>query len=128
MWRYGAPSTTFARPSDPPPHGVWQGLWFQQSDCADNASPYDTSNSRSQVAIGQIKGREECVHAAPDVSREMFYRNKYCVGRRVSLDEYEAQKPLEFQAKCMVVLIAESSRKALLDTLVASGRTLTDPV
>jgi hypothetical protein len=108
---------------------AWQGVWFQQSDCADNASPYDNTNSRSQVAIGQIREKpEECVHAAPDVAREMFYRNKNCVANRVPMDEYQTQKPLEFQAKCMVILIAESSRKALLDMLVASGRILTDPV
>lgn len=112
-----------------PDSALIEGLWFQESDCADKASPYDSTSSRSQVAIGQIREKpEECVHAAPDVAREMFYRNKNCVVNRVALDEYQAQKPLEFQAKCMVILISESSRKALLDMLIASGRILTDPV
>jgi hypothetical protein len=70
----------------------------------------------------------DCVHAAPDETREMFYRNKACVGHREPTEEYKAERPLEFQAKCIVVLIEESSRKALLDMLVAAGRVLDHPL
>jgi hypothetical protein len=79
------------------------------------------------VTIGQLKDHpQECVHAAPGTTREMLYRNKNCVGHRTPNDEYMLQKPVEFQARCMVVLIEESSRRALLDMLVASGRDLSD--
>lgn len=81
------------------------------------------------ISIGQLADRPgECVHAAPDGTREMFYRNKACLGHRVPSEEYEAERPLEFQAKCMVLLIEESSRKALLDMLVAAGRILDHPL
>lgn len=81
------------------------------------------------MTIGQINnGYPDCIHAAPGETREMFYRNKQCVGNREPTEEYQEERPLEFQAKCMVVLIEESSRKALLDMLVASGRVLTDPL
>ena len=104
-----------------------QGLWLQEADCSDRASPYDSSNSRSQVTIGQLEDRpRECIHAAPGTTREMLYRNKECVGHRTPNDEYLQQKPVEFQARCMVVLIEADSRKALLDMLVASGRDLSD--
>lgn len=104
-----------------------QGLWLQEADCSDRASPYDSSNSRSQVTIGQLEDRpQECIHAAPGTTREMLYRNKECVGHRTPNDEYLKQKPVEFQARCMVVLIEAESRKALLEMLVASGRDLSD--
>lgn len=106
-----------------------QGIWLQEADCADRASPYDTTNSRSQVSIGQLLDQpRECVHAAPGATREMLYRNKACIGNRIAADEYQTQKPVEFQAKCMVVLIEAESRKALLDELVASGRILDQPL
>ena len=106
-----------------------QGVWFQDKDCPDNASPYDSTSSRSQVAIGQMKDMaKDCVYATPEDTREMFYRNKACVGSRVSFDEFQLQKPLEFQARCMVVLIEEESRKALFDMLVAAGRVLDHPL
>ena len=58
----------------------------------------------------------------------MLYRNKACIGNRIAADEYQPQRPVEFQAKCMVVLIEAESRKALLDELVASGRILDQPL
>lgn len=104
-------------------------MWLQEANCADNASPYDTTNSRSQVTIGQVQDHpKNCVHAAPGVTREMFYRNQKCVGHRTPSDEYMIQKPVEFQARCMVVLIEEDSRRALLDMLVAAGRNVNDPI
>lgn len=106
-----------------------QGIWIQSSDCQDRASPYDTNSSRSLVTIGQSSSLpQECVHAAPDGTREMFYRNEACTGRRVPSEEYQSERPLEFQAKCIVILIEESSRKALLNTLIASGRILDQPL
>ena len=79
------------------------------------------------VSIGQIADRPaECVHAAPEGTREMFYRNRACLGARVPSEEYESERPLEFQAKCIVLLIEEASRKALMDMLIAAGRTLSD--
>ena len=81
------------------------------------------------ITIGQAAEMPgDCVHAAPDETREMFYRNKVCVGHREPTEEYKAERPLEFQAKCIVVLIEESSRKALLDMLVAAGRVLDHPL
>ena len=106
-----------------------QGIWLQEADCKDRASPYDTTSSRSQITIGQVEDHpRECVHAAPDVTREVLYRNKACVGHRTPNDEYAIQKPIEFQARCLVVLIEEESRKALLDMLVAAGRALNHPL
>ena len=100
-------------------------MWFQEADCADRASPYDTSSSRSQVTIGQFKDQPaECVHAQSGVTREVLYRNTKCTGERATPDEFLEQKPLEFQARCLVVLIEEKSRKALLDMLIAAGRVL----
>jgi len=81
------------------------------------------------VTIGQLAvGHPDCVHAAPDDTREMFYRNKACIGDREPTDEYIEERPLEFQGRCMVILIEESSRKALLDMLVAAGRVLDQPL
>jgi len=106
-----------------------QGIWMQDRDCEDRASPYNTTNSRSLVTLGQAAEMPgDCVHAAPDETREMFYRNKACAGHREPTEEYKEERPLEFQAKCIVVLIEESSRKALLDMLVAAGRVLDHPL
>lgn len=106
-----------------------QGVWMQAKDCREGASPYNQSDTRSLVTIGQINdGHLDCIHAAPGETREMFYRNKNCIGNREPTEEYQEERPLEFQAKCMVVLIEESSRKALLDMLIAAGRVLTDPL
>jgi hypothetical protein len=58
----------------------------------------------------------------------MFYRNHECVKGRTAIDEYQVQRPLEFQAKCVVVLIEESSRKALMDSLIRAGRRLDTPL
>ena len=58
----------------------------------------------------------------------MFYRNQVCTGGRAPSEEYQSERPLEFQAKCVVVLIEDSSRKALFDTLLASGRALDHPL
>lgn len=81
------------------------------------------------MTIGQLAvGHPDCVHAAPDDTREMLYRNRACMGNREPTDEYKEERPLEFQAKCMVILIEESSRKALLDMLIAAGRVLDQPL
>ena len=102
---------------------------MQSKDCHEHASPYNTSESRSLVTIGQLAvGHPDCVHAAPDDTREMLYRNRACMGNREPTDEYKEERPLEFQAKCMVILIEESSRKALLDMLIAAGRVLDQPL
>ena len=102
---------------------------MQSKDCHERASPYNESESRSLVTIGQLSvGHPDCVHAAPGDTREMLYRNKACLGDREPTEEYKEERPLEFQAKCMVVLIEESSRKALLDMLVAAGRALDHPL
>ena len=102
---------------------------MQAKDCHEGASPYNQSDTRSLVTIGQVNnGYADCVHAAPGETREMFYRNKNCIGHREPTEEYQEERPLEFQAKCMVILIEESSRKALLDMLVAAGRFLSDPL
>lgn len=112
-----------------PDSALIEGVWLQEANCEDRASPYDTTNSRSQITIGQVQDHpRECVHAAPDVTREMLYRNKACVGHRTPNDEYMIQKPVEFQARCLVVLIEEESRKVLLDMLVAAGRVLNHPL
>lgn len=50
------------------------------------------------------------------------------MGSRTPVDEYQSERPLEFQARCMVVLIEESSRKALMDALVLAGRILDQPM
>lgn len=107
----------------------WQGLWLQSSDCADRASPYDTNSSRALITIGQTTGAPtDCVHVAPDGTREMFYRNRACLGSRVPSEEYQSERPLEFQARCIVMLIEESSRRSLMEMLVAAGRVLDQPV
>lgn len=112
-----------------PDSALIEGVWMQSKDCHERASPYNTSESRSLVTIGQLAvGHPDCVHAAPDDTREMFYRNKACVGNREPTDEYKEERPLEFQAKCMVILIEESSRKVLLDMLVAAGRIIDQPL
>ena len=106
-----------------------QGVWMQSKDCHERASPYNTSESRSLVTIGQLDAdHPNCVYATPDYTREMFYRNRACVGNREPSEEYKEERPLEFQAKCMVILIEESSRKALLDMLIAAGRVLDQPL
>ena len=108
---------------------IVEGFWFQEKDCADGASPYDEASSRGEVAIGQLEDQPvECVHAAPYTTREMLYRNKQCVGPRTAADEGQQQKPLEFQARCVVVLIEDDSRKALFDRLLRSGRKLDEPL
>ena len=102
---------------------------MQDTDCKDGASPYDTNSSRSLVTIGQSSNTAlECVHASPEGTREMFYRNRVCLGDRIPTEEYESEKPLEFQARCIVVLIEEQSRKALLNTLLSAGRVLDHPL
>lgn len=106
-----------------------QGIWLQSADCQERASPYDTNSSRSLITIGQSSSQpSECVHVAPEGTREMLYRNRACLGNRIPSEEYQEERPLEFQAKCIVVLIEQSSRKALLEMLIAAGRVLDDPL
>lgn len=106
-----------------------EGMWMQNLFCDKDASPYNTSNSRSLVTLGQVRGQpSDCVKATPGSTREIFYRNRECTGNRESSEEYNQERPLEFQAKCIVILIEDSSRKALLDTLVRSGRRLDLPL
>lgn len=108
---------------------LWQGLWLQEADCADNAGPYDADSSRAQVTIGQFDDVPlECVHAQPGVTREVFYRNERCTPHHASGDEFLPAKPVEFQPRCLVLLIEEKSRKALLDALIAAGRVLDHPI
>lgn len=102
---------------------------MQSRDCQERASPYDTNSSRSLITIGQTSNLpSECVHVSPDGTREMFYRNRRCLGSRIPSEEYQEERPLEFQARCIVVLIEESSRKALLEMLISTGRVLDDPL
>lgn len=113
-----------------PDTALVEGVWVQASGCEDRASVYDTNNSRSDVVIGQLKGRsQECVHVAPDVTREFVYRNKNCIaGTHVSSDEYQTQKPTEFQPRCLVILFEAASRKVLLDSLISQGRDPANPL
>lgn len=104
-------------------------MWLQEADCVEGAGPYDADSSRSQVTIGQFDDTPlECVHAQPGVTRELFYRNKRCTPHHASGDESIPAKPVEFQARCLVLLIEEKSRKALLDMLLAAGRALDQPL
>ena len=38
-----------------------QGMWLQDTHCANGASQFDGENDRSAVTLGQVKGREGCV-------------------------------------------------------------------
>lgn len=105
-----------------------EAAYMQALDCQEGASPYNKSSSRALVTIDQIEGRSGCVRADPKLTRELFYRNRACLDGREPAEEYQEERPLEWQAKCLVIVIEEPSRKALLDALVMAGRTLTDPL
>ena len=44
-----------------PDTALVEGMWLQDTHCANGASQFDGENDRSAVTLGQVKGREGCV-------------------------------------------------------------------
>ena len=130
-----------------------QGLWLQDTHCADGASQFDSTNSRAYVALGTKRGRESCVENDPEKSVIIFYRDKICRNGRNEYEEFSPHKPTtvcvnsllipflrpdlthtnpnpitQWQPKCLVMLIEPDSMAALRDELVEQGRILIDKV
>lgn len=105
-----------------------EGLWLQDTHCADGASEFDDENSRALVALGTVEGREHCVNADPERTTTMLYRNQFCRNGRVEYEENSPHAPLPWVPKCMVLLIRPESRAALRDELIEAGRILVQPL
>lgn len=81
------------------------------------------------MTIGQREDLPgDCVYAVPGETRELLYRNARCTVGRATPDEGVPQKPLEFEPRCLVVLIEDDSRAALFAALFEAGRRLSDPL
>lgn len=115
--RQGYPDTTLI-----------EGVFLQDKGCIDGASQFDTTNSRSIVALGLLEGREQCVEFDPDHSVAMVYRNKVCRNGRAEYEEFQEHSPLPWIPKCMVVLLDATSRADLRDKLLEGGRSLVSPL
>lgn len=105
-----------------------QGMWLQNKHCAERSSQFDHINSRALVALGTMRGREDCVEVDSDNAVTMFYRNQKCRNGRIEYEEFSPHTPPTWQPKCLIVLIAPDSRAALRDTLVEQGRILVHPL
>ena len=105
-----------------------QGMWLQSKHCLPHSSQLSHENSRALVALGTVRGREDCVEVDTDHAITMFYRNQKCRNGRIEYEEFSPHTPPTWQPKCLVVLIAPDSRAALRDTLVEQGRILVHPL
>jgi len=105
-----------------------QGIWLQDTHCADKVSMFDSGSSRSLVSFGTLRGRENCVEYDPDHSITLFYRDPICLSGRNQYEEYTHHRPSQFEPKCVVVLLEASSRMELRDELVKAGRSMIDPL
>jgi hypothetical protein len=113
----GFPDTTFV-----------EGMWLQNKNCHAHASPFDHTNSRALVALGTMRGREDCVEVDTDNAITMFYRNQKCRNGRTEYEEFSPHAPPTWEPKCLIVLLETDSRAALRDQLVESGRILIHPM
>ena len=107
---------------------IIEGLWLQDKHCASGASLFDDTNSRSYVAFGVVRGREECVESDPLHTITIFYRDQKCRDGRNAFGEYTRQRPSEFMPRCIVILLEAVSRADLRDELVEAGRLLLYPL
>lgn len=103
-------------------------MWLQDTHCKAGANEFDQTNSRSIVALGLLRGREDCVEMDSDRAVTMFYRNKACRNGRTEYEEFQEHTPPPWQPKCIVVALATSSRAELRDQLVEQGRILVHPL
>ena len=104
------------------------GIWLQDTHCKAGSSEFDTTNSRSIVALGLLRGREECVEMDSSRSVSLFYRNQKCRNGRNDYEEFQEHTPPTWQPKCIVVSLAVKSRAELRDQLVEQGRILVHPL
>ena len=105
-----------------------QGMWFQDIHCAPTTNAFDTTNSRSIVTLGTLRGREDCVEMDSEHSIAMFYRNKPCRNGRMEYEEFQEHTPPTWEPKCLIILLATKSRADLRDQLVEQGRILVHPL
>ena len=105
-----------------------QGMWLQDTHCAPHSSQFSHENSRSLVALGTMRGREDCVEVDSERAITMFYRNQKCRNGRTEYEEFSPHEPPTWQPKCLIMLIEPESRAALRDSLVEQGRILVHPV
>ena len=81
----------------------------------------DHNRAKQQHAFGVYSCRSRW-HTRNVLPQSSLY-GKSRTERRIRI-----RAPLEFQARCIVILIEESSRKALLNMLIAAGRVLDHPL
>ena len=105
-----------------------EGMWLQDTHCAEGSSQFDHTNSRAIVTLGTTRGREHCIEADADRSVTMFYRNQACRAGRNEFEEFVFHTPPVWQPKCIVILLEAESRAHLRDTLVEQGRILIHPL
>ena len=103
-------------------------MWLQDKHCKPGASEFDETNSRSIVALGLLRGREDCVEMDSEHAIAMFYRNKKCRNGRMEYEEFQEHTPPTWEPKCIVVALAVKSRAELRDNLVEQGRILVHPL
>lgn len=107
-----------------------EGIWTQQLGCAADADPRDETNSRSLVTLG-LSGNvdADCVQYDSERTRMLLYRNSKCLPEgTTSPEEGERQRIPIYQARCLVVLLTERNEAALFDTLLAAGRSISEPL
>ena len=100
----GFPDTTFI-----------EGMWLQDKHCLPHSSQFDHTNSRALVALGTMRGREECVEVDAEHAITMFYRNQACRNGRTEYEEFSPHTPPAWEPKCLVILIEPESRAKLRD-------------
>ena len=84
------------------------------------------ANARSYVTMGQVAdANPNCLVAKAPNARPFLQTNEQC---GTAIVPGEPRTPPGFLPRCLVVLLAVESRKALFDQMMSEGRVLADPL
>ena len=90
----------------------------------DGMSNFDTNVSRSQVSFEVDDDKPNCALVVPGEGMTMLNLNAECHREIVAKELIEG---FEFEPKCLVLTLAMENEQEMFNSMLASGRIMTDP-
>jgi hypothetical protein len=107
-----------------------ESVFFSNKSCPISYNQFEDSfttlnTSRSEVNFFENTDKPDCALPIPNVAFTYMQLNEQC---GLSVVPGENVVGLTFEPRCLIIVIAPDSRRALFDQLMAAGRPLADPI
>ena len=103
-------------------------MHFTEKSCPfmadDGLSSFETNQSRSEVNFEVDEDKPNCALIQPTKGHAMIQLDGTCANEVVAGELIEG---FEFEPRCLVLVMALESEKAMFESMMAAGRILTDP-